>query len=328
MLFSNRVGIVLATYNGQKYLYEQLVSIATQSVKPDIVVISDGGSSDDTVCICKKVLFEYNIQCKILTSDRRLSVRENFEKCLENCDAKYIFFSDQDDVWLKTKIEEYLCLFEKYKPAMIFSNASLVDEKLKPLNRTLWETINYDNVSEITVYKPNDKKYYEKMVNHNIVTGMCMAIDRSFVDEILPFSQHSIHDIWIANVVGFHAPIVAYNRCLVKYRQHPGNVVGTSTSILKAYSHKNRYITRLDEDILFWKDVIAKCTDKDIMHSCCDLKKFLEFRKNYIANKENIISIVNRICDYKRFSNNWKRTIVKDIYARYFIIGIGNDTKK
>lgn len=327
MEWVNKVGIALATYNGEKYIYEQLVSIVTQSVKPDIIVVSDGGSSDQTVSICKKVLSEFDIPFKVLTSNKRLSVRENFEKSIMSCEAKYVFLSDQDDVWMTTKIEDFLHLFEKYNPAMIFANAELVDEKMKFLNKTLWGSINYSNSSDVVIYQQNDEKYYNELVKHNIVTGMCVAIDHTWIDKVIPFSKHAIHDVWIGNVIGFYAPVLAYSKCVVKYRQHAGNVVGTSTSLAKAYTHRNRYIKRLNEDILLSRDIINKCTNNDIANKYYSLESFLKFRKNYIERKEKNISLVKHIQEYRRFNNNWKQILMKDIYARCFMAGAENDTK-
>lgn len=310
------IGVAIATYNGSKYIREQLLSILRQTIRPDLIVISDGGSIDNTPSICEEVLKTSGVKYKILTSIQRLSVKDNFQKCILACDSRYIFLCDQDDVWIESKISDYLCLVEKYKPAMIFSDAVLVDENLHELSKTLWNSIDYHPVSDVMVYERNDSRYYHELLRHNIVTGMCMMIDRSYLQFLYPFSSYAIHDTWISNIIGFYGKVIAYNKREVLYRQHQDNVIGTTTSIKKTYSNRRLYYTKLIDKISFTKDIISRCSDDDILKAYNSYINFLKYRCEYIEGKHLFISPLKSLKLYQKYNCKWKSIIIKDMYTR------------
>lgn len=309
-------GVAIATYNGENFIAEQLNSILNQTVKPDLIVVSDGGSDDNTVAVCEDILSGSGVAYKLLTSDGRLSIKDNFEKCISFCEADYIFISDQDDVWRDTKIEDYLSLVYQYHPSMIFSNALLVNENLESKGKTLWDSINYHVRNDVTVYQPNDYRYYSELFKHNIVTGMCMMIDRRYLSSIVPFSSYAIHDTWISNVIGFYGTIIAYNKCEVLYRQHNNNVIGTTTSLKKSYAHRDQYLSKLKNKICLVKDVLAKCTSDDIKGQYKKYLDFLVYRKKIINGNCHAVSIIKYGKKYKQYCSDWKIIILKDLYTR------------
>lgn len=124
------IGVCIATYNGEKYIEEQLKSIINQKRPVDYIVISDGCSEDATLDICEKILSRNNIDFKILRSDKRLSVTENFERGLKELRTDYIFLSDQDDFWKRDKTSIAIEQMKLNRAKLFFSNAELVDEHL------------------------------------------------------------------------------------------------------------------------------------------------------------------------------------------------------
>ena len=156
------VGAVIATYNGEKYVDQQLMSIINQDRKPDLIVISDGGSSDRTVEICREILSSSEIKYIILTSDTQLSVPINFGKAIENCCCDYIFLSDQDDYWVKDKISVTLKAMANNDVCMAFTNATITDGALNHKGTTLWDTIGFKPEDEITVFEKNDFDFSEE----------------------------------------------------------------------------------------------------------------------------------------------------------------------
>lgn len=312
----NNVGVVIATYNGERYIEEQLNSIINQSIRPDIVVISDGGSNDNTVSICEKILQEDGIKHLILTSKKQLSVKINFERAISACDAEYIFCADQDDYWLKDKIFDFLSIFRKNNPDMVFSNAFIVDENLNKTGTKLWETIGYNSQKEMEVYEKGSIEFRKLLYKHNVVTGMCMAFRGDLKDEVLPFSNNAIHDVWLAFKINQLGKVIALNKCEVLYRQHKNNVIGTHSSLQNSFMHKNGYYSRIIQRIDFIKDVSGDCDNK-LEQLDKQYIAHLQWRKEFVEGTKGIKNIFQKLGAYKQYEYKWFLIILKDIYTRW-----------
>jgi glycosyltransferase involved in cell wall biosynthesis len=107
--------IVMATYNGEKYLSEQLDSFCKQSVLPDELVVSDDNSKDATKEIILNFAKTAPFKVLFVENNHNSGVVKNFENALKHAKGDIIFFSDQDDYWLSNKIEKYMSVFEENK---------------------------------------------------------------------------------------------------------------------------------------------------------------------------------------------------------------------
>ncbi len=161
----NTVGVIIATYNGEKYVRHQLNTIINQSLKPDLIVVSDGGSTDNTIDICIQTLSNSGIQYKVLTSNERLSVQANFNKALSECNCNYIFFADQDDSWIRNKIEITINDMMKSNASLAFTNAAITNEALVRSGVSLWDSIGYRQNSPNHLYNQNDVHFIEELVS-------------------------------------------------------------------------------------------------------------------------------------------------------------------
>ncbi len=320
MYKGKKIGVVVATYNGEKYVKTQLESIVNQKVKPDILVVSDGGSKDGTVNACEEYLSSADISYNIYTSDRQLGVAENFQKGLSYCDADYIFFSDQDDCWEKGKIEKTLNVFRIKDVKMVFSNALLVDDDLNSTDCSLWDFIGYKQDGMVRVYSENSESLISILLKHNIVTGMCMAISSDIKNDVMPFSQYGIHDAWVAITSNCFGRIAGLNSNLVRYRQHSGNAIGATSSIVNSYHHKDKYY----DDILRRLEFIKSALITVEKHSDANAKliyKYIDHLKSriaYINHESGFLSIFSRKDDYLRFEYQYRQIMLKDVYTRLF----------
>lgn len=314
---NKKVGVVIATYNGEKYIEEQLKSILNQTVKPNEIIISDANSKDGTVNLCENLLKNTNVCYKILKSKNQIGVSENFEKAVRECDSDFIFFSDQDDLWVNTKIETMLNEFNSDKDiCMVFTNAELVNEKLENLNKSLWEFIGF-NVDGKRVYNSFDYDFLKRILKSNCVTGMCMAITKELKNYSIPFSKKSLHDVWIANLAICFGRVVAINKKCVLYRQHDTNVIGSQKSITKSYHKRIYYYDKIKNRYDFIVELLEKNKDgnENIKRIYLEYLKYLNDRINYIDSKSQIIGI-------KQYFNYEKRpiyTFLKDFYIKNFI---------
>ena len=314
----NKIGVVLATYNGEKYILEQLKSIINQTMIPSSIIISDGGSSDKTIDICEKYLATTNINYKILKSKTKLGVKDNFEKGLRQCNAKYIFFSDQDDCWLPQKIQNSVEIFEKYDADVVWCNAFITNENLE-VKMNLWDSVGYKNSETINIYNKYDLNLQKELIKHNVMTGMCMAINIRIKNEIIPFSDYKIHDVWIAYASNCLGRVVSIDSKDVYYRQHGNNAIGTSSSIRKSLSHKNAYFVNLLNEKGFIEDVLLKYSNTKEKIFFDNYTKYLEYlnkRIDYIKKKKNILFIFSLLRDYGKYEYKCMRIIIRDLFTR------------
>jgi glycosyltransferase involved in cell wall biosynthesis len=129
------IGVAIATFNGLKYLPEQLSSIINQTRRPDSISISDDGSTDGTIEYIRRFSKESKIAVKINVNHSNLGVIENFIKAFEGCETDYIAYCDQDDVWHENKIATALDVLQRTGAALFFHRSEIVDENLKTQGR-------------------------------------------------------------------------------------------------------------------------------------------------------------------------------------------------
>lgn len=319
MLFEKSIGVVIATYNGEKYVKEQIESVISQTIKPDKIVISDGGSSDNTVSICKATLANSGIDYNVIVSDIHLSVRNNFQKGLINCDSDIIFFADQDDVWDRSKLEITLRGFVNNNVCMVFTNASIVDENLEGTGESLWNSIGYKCNDGQYTYKKFSTEYLNILCKHNIVTGMCMAITRGLKEFVLPFSENSIHDVWIAFLAIFYGDVVAISDKCVQYRQHGNNVIGATTSVSASLKHKSGYAQRVRLREKFILDVLNKVYTiqcENVSQLLEEYKSFISKRIAFIDKKVKFTFPITDMDMYKKYEYKYRQIILKDYITR------------
>jgi glycosyltransferase involved in cell wall biosynthesis len=222
-----RLSIALCTYNGSKYILDQLQSIASQTLKPYELVVFDDKSTDGTV----DLLYSFRDKCpfsmRIYKNDFNVGIIKNFEKAVQSCKGDLIVMSDQDDVWKPDKLEKVAYAFNE-NPGIgyVFSDAELVDENLVPIGRGLWESIGFKGGVYDSFRKGDQLRC---LLRHNVVTGATMAFRSSLKELALPFPANinRIHDGWIAVIAsstkayGFPLP-----EKLILYRQHPEQKLG------------------------------------------------------------------------------------------------------
>lgn len=207
------ISVCMATYNGEKYIKEQLDSILCQLGTSDELIISDDGSTDNTISIIQS----YNdSRIHILNHVPNPSysghekVSSNFENALKNAHGDYIFLSDQDDIWCKDKVKK--CVNEMQSSLFVVHNMKIIDEN--------------GNMVKNTRYNDNPlPKNWLAIVYHMRLWGCCMAFRKECLAFILPFPDRLLaHDYWLA------ALCIKKVRCsyielpLINYREHSDSV--------------------------------------------------------------------------------------------------------
>lgn len=218
-----KVEILMATYNGESYIEEQIQSIKNQTYKNWILTIRDDNSKDKTVEIIKKYVSEDNRIKLVEDSKGNLGYTKNFEELLSLSTGEYLFFVDQDDIWENNKIEKCIQYLKEYQ--VVHHNAYVFFENKKLENKT--------------ITKKMEKSLLKNLLFPNYI-GCCMALRKEFLDIILPFPKYfPSHDIWIGLIADLTKNIYYIDDFLIFYRRHQNN-----TSYLTQKS-KNRLWTKI-----------------------------------------------------------------------------------
>jgi glycosyltransferase involved in cell wall biosynthesis len=217
------VSVAMCTYNGSRFLRDQLRSIARQSQQPDELVVSDDGSTDATLGILESFASQVGFSVRILVNTRRLGPAKNFEKAIEACGGDIIGLSDQDDVWRPDKLGSLVAVFNQHPQAVYaFSDALMVDQFGNPTGQTLWEAVSLrKRLAEFS-----GLGQVEILLKRNIIPGAAMAFRSAFRHVVLPIPASWMHDYWIALLGSVFAYGVPVSEPLFQYRRHADQVCG------------------------------------------------------------------------------------------------------
>lgn len=247
----NRLGISVAmcTYNGARFLSEQLESIAAQSRLPDELVICDDRSTDESVEIVRNFARHSPFPVWLEINKENLGSTKNFEKSIGLCQGEVIALADQDDVWRPEKLSCLAGVFEHDDHiGAVFSDAELIDEDSRLLAGTLWGSF---------LFSSSEQKRFEGgqglkvLLRHATVTGATMAFRSKFRDLTLPIPSRQVHDHWTALLIASVSQLDAIRAPLTQYRKHPSQQIGAPrTDSLRQTIDTSRRVPReyyLDE---------------------------------------------------------------------------------
>ena len=202
------ISVCIATYNGERYIRQQIESIVCQLNVDDEIIVSDDGSTDGTIDIVKGI---GDKRIKIIEGPGRKSPILNFECALKASKGDFIFLSDQDDVWKPDKVEICMKWLKTYH--CVVSDAEVTDNRLKPLYPSLYAIM---QVRQGRIYNTIWKNGY---------TGCCMAFRRDVVEASLPFPKDiPMHDIWIGNVAAYKYNVIFIPDRLIHFRRHENTI--------------------------------------------------------------------------------------------------------
>lgn len=212
------VSVCMATYNGGKFIREQLESILSQLSQDAEIVIADDGSTDDTLAVVKSF---GDARIRILPAEKHLGVIYNYERSLQASKGEFIFLADQDDVWLPGKVEKVLAALNE---ADLVTHDAFM---LRPSDTQECSWTRSGKLSEIRPYKKGLIANWWK----NCYTGNCMAFRRNVLERALPFPRNlPMHDQWLGLVAEKNFKVKSIDEPLVEYRQHHANATHIGNS--------------------------------------------------------------------------------------------------
>lgn len=236
------VSIAMATYNGDKYLREQLASLAAQTRLPDELVITDDGSTDRTTEIATKFANTAPFKVTILRNKENLGYARNFERAVKHCSGQIIFLCDQDDIWLGQKIETIVELFNANSQIMaIVHDASIINGLGVQVGRSKFSAMRKQGV-----------------LRRNYLAGCLSAHRREWSElalplprdlEDLPITLHG-HDTWINGLAHTCDVVLIVDKVLMKYRRHDKN--HSAGAQISQVSLRSKLFTRTSGNLTLW----------------------------------------------------------------------------
>lgn len=234
------VQILLATYNGERFLREQLNSLFSQTFLNFSILIRDDGSTDKTIQIIEAYQQKYLGKIELLKDyNQNVGATQNFGILLQHATADYVFFCDQDDIWVENKIEISLKKLQEMElensdvPCMIYSDMQSIDETGTITSTSVWKQLHLQ------------PKYFtlNRLLVQNIPHGCTMGINKAMRKLATPLpSEIILHDHWIALLAAVCGKHYAFTTPLVHLRNHTQNVTRKKSSLKDKYK---RFTTNL-----------------------------------------------------------------------------------
>lgn len=214
-----KISVVMATYNGQRYIEQQIKTILQNLDKEDELIISDDGSTDETRNIIAKIQKEDN-RIKLIEGPQK-GPKQNFENGIKHANKDIIVLSDQDDIWKYNKIDKIKKTFQSDEKIFVVThNANLIDQNGKDINEHLFSFRNSKSGILKNIYK---NSYY----------GCCMAFRKELKKYIFPFPKLIyMHDQWIGLIGEIIGKSEFIEEDLISYRRHENNVTKKKNNLM------------------------------------------------------------------------------------------------
>ncbi|OIR07044.1 putative glycosyltransferase EpsE [mine drainage metagenome] len=295
------ISVVMTTYNGGRFLQEQIESILSQTLQPDEIIVCDDHSTDNTVEILQS--YQNKNVLRFYVNESRLGVIVNFKKAVSLAsDNHFIALSDQDDIWFPEKLEqqyaELIEINDPEIPAMVYSDLMVVDDKKNIVNPSFWNELGHDSYHHT----------FTTLLFGNFVTGCTMLMNEAMRKHFLLMpSGVPMHDGWLALVAFSFGNTKIIPKPLIQYRKHDSNAAYASDY------RKKRKISR-------WWDNLKMLFTKNnyLIEEITTAKLFFEVYQSQIPENKKIILIEflnlkdrsfirKKIAFRNNFRNAWKK---------------------
>jgi glycosyltransferase involved in cell wall biosynthesis len=306
------ISVCLATYNGEKYLKEQLDSIKKQTYKNFELIVQDDLSKDKTL----EILQNYEgLNIQVYKNKKNMGYIKNFESLLKKANGEYIAICDQDDVWELDKLE--ILINNIKENSLIYSDSLLIDGYGNSLDKTLSQKLKNNFIDSYSALN---------FLYDNSVSAHAMLFKKELLQHIFPFPNVTYFDAWIAANAANTGSVKYINKTLVMYRQHStntlGNVKKTKKKITKTIQNK---VQKKEQNVKNTSEKIKEFVKisslkKDDLKLLLTLQKYYEgFDKRWFSfkmfvflykNKEKLFPITTK----NKFSLILKKAIGKKLY--------------
>lgn len=291
------VGIVMAAYNSERFIGEQLESILSGTYQNIHIYVRDDGSTDNTPAIVKEYEEKYPVQVQLVRNEVNGGLVKNFLTGVMEAKEDYIMFCDHDDVWLPDKVRVTLEAMKKAEseamsenlPVVVFTDNTIVDGELKPLGGSFYERSHFD-------FKQMGLSY---MLMENKLIGCTMMINKALKDKITVLPEHArVHDWWIALIASAFGRIVFVDEQTMLYRQHGSNEIGNrsffkyvtdAATSLQKQKEKVILTERQAEEFLQIYNTMLNGEQKELVRQFACLNEYSFFRRKALVIKNKYL---------------------------------------
>lgn len=291
-----QISIALATYNGGKYIREQLDSIFSQSFQDFELVICDDQSNDDTVDIIR----EYAAKDSRITfqkNEKNLGFKKNFEQTVSLCKGKYIAFCDQDDIWTPDHLE--ILISNIGTNDCIGANANFIDSNGIPLNVSMTKYLLIQDIPK------NSDELFSHELYGNMIQGTACLFTKELAEKVFPIPHNiKFHDYWIALNAGINNGCTYIDHPVLQYRRHANNATDYERfAFFKAVKKINNLSKDKKKFYAEWLPYLEALLEKDIpLQKKKEVLNAYKFYRNLSENKNRIYCLAYYIRNYKKIT--------------------------
>jgi glycosyltransferase involved in cell wall biosynthesis len=299
----HKISIALCTYNGERFLAQQLASIAQQTRLPDELILCDDGSSDQTVRITRDFAASASFPVRIFENEHNLGFVANFERAIQLCGGDLITLCDQDDIWYSNRLERTEQEFNAHpEVGLVFSDGDLIDDQGRPQATRLWPSFGFVGKRKEQMLAGD----YTVLVKNRFVTGATVTFRSRLREVCLPVGSGWLHDEWIVATSASVSEVRPVDSPLIRYRQHSSQQVGLSPAPGLQERHQKHW-SELSRQIGLLEEMCSRLSKQTlterggVLYSCYQAHlRFARFR--YALPKRRLARLSAMLGEYSSYS--------------------------
>ena len=305
------ISVVMAIYNGESFIKEQLDSLLNQTKKPDEVLIFDDCSIDLSISLVNEFISSNHLEnWELIENKSNLGFRENFRRGLLKSKGDIVFLCDQDDIWYENKIEKMNDILENEKILSLASSFVLINEIGDEIKDDLIKgKSNHNLLNKEVGTKELIEIPYKYLLKENFAQGCTMAVKREIIN-LFALDKTSVieHDWSLSLIASLKDGCYFYNEALIKYRLHGKNAIGLIEN--KDNDYRNTRMLNREKAIQMEKDRLEFVLQYQTLNSqnSLNLKTYMEYytdRLNAYKKRKSLTFMIlcvfnkyHKICDY------------------------------
>lgn len=316
-----RVSVALCTYNGERFLQEQLDSLSSQTVSPYEIVICDDRSQDSSFEILARFQANSSIPVRLAQNADNLGSTANFNRAISLCRGDVIALCDQDDVWHRRKLESQVRVLSGQADAGgVFCDGELIDEKGDAMDRSLWDSLGFTRQMRQQVAGGFASR---ALARQNFVTGATLLFRTELRSCFGEIPHGWVHDNWLAWMIVTHSKLVMMPDQLISYRIHKNNQIGvnlTSPIALLTSRDRRTAILRHRADLSRMQSLHERLSTGSFALEI-EVRRLVEERISFVESRIRLLEesrssrslqVLRKTEQYCRFTNGW-RSIIGDL---------------
>lgn len=323
-----RVSVIIPTFNGEKYIRDQINSIINQTYRPDEIIISDDGSTDGTLSkIPKDIIATAGIKLIILTDNPKHGWIGNYEWASKHASGDYIFNCDQDDIWMEDKIESVIEVFQRHPDAMLVAHdMDFIDKKGKRIDVIIKKKMFPETIKEGETIELKKNDFLSRACCESIFVSLVTCVTKELLEHAIPFPQQTAVDQWEPFCALCYGKVYYLHRVLARHRLHEANLTtgGTNHRVKKTIRVLKRMMTATFSINPYYgskamREVMEELhIDDSIAWSEIKAGYKLGIEKKKIAKARRTIGVIMLLQLYRksaRYRQSGREDIIYDIIA-------------